>query len=124
MGFKADTFTDDGLPAGITFMFRTPIATRAVNDSAATGGWEQSSLRKWLAGEGMATLPDDLRNQIRSVRKLTNNTGGTKDASSITATDDKLWLPSMSELCGYQAPETFAEGCEYLSALYSGEGEQ
>lgn len=124
VGFKADTFTDDGLPAGITFMFRTPIATRAVNDSAATGGWEQSSLRKWLAGEGMATLPDDLRNQIRSVRKLTNNTGGTKDASSITATDDKLWLPSMSELCGYQAPETFAEGCEYLSALYSGEGEQ
>lgn len=35
-----------------------------------------------------------------------------------------LWLPSMSELCGYQAPETFTEGCEYLSDLYSGEGEQ
>lgn len=105
-------------------MFRTPIAMRAVNDSTATGGWEQSSIRKWLADEGMATLPDDLRNQIRSVRKLTNNTGSTKDVSSITATDDKLWLPSMSELCGYQAPETFAEGCEYLSALYSGEGEQ
>lgn len=105
-------------------MFRTPIAMRAVNDSAATGGWEQSSLREWLADKGMATLPDDLRNQIRSVRKLTNNTGGTKDASSITATDDMLWLPSMSELCGYQAPETFTEGSEYLSALYSGEGDQ
>lgn len=124
VGFKTDTFTDDGLPAGITFMFRTPIAMRPVNDSAATGGWEQSSLREWLAGEGMATLPNDLHLQIRSVRKLTNNTGATKDASSITATDDKLWLPSMSELCGYQAPETFAEGCKYLSALYSGEGEQ
>ncbi|MFR7798299.1 MAG: DUF6273 domain-containing protein [Collinsella sp.] len=105
-------------------MFRTPIAMRAVNDSTATGGWEQSSIRKWLADKGMATLPDDLRNQIRSVRKLTNNTGGTKDVSSITATDDILWLPSMSELCGYQAPETFAEGSEYLSALYSGEGDQ
>lgn len=124
VGFKADTFTDDGLPAGITFMFRTPIAMRAVNDSAATGGWEQSSLREWLAGEGMATLPNDLHLQIRSVRKLTNNTGATKDASSITATDDKLWLPSMSELCGHQAPETFSEGYEYLSALYSGEGDQ
>lgn len=124
VGFKADTFTDDGLPAGITFMFRTPIAMRAVNDSAATGGWEQSSLREWLAGEGMATLPNDLHLQIRSVRKLTNNTGATKDAASITATDDKLWLPSMSELCGYQAPETFSEGFEYLSALYSGEGDQ
>lgn len=55
-------------------MFRTPIAMRAVNDHAATGGWEQSSLREWLADKGMATLPDDLRNQIRSVRKLTNNT--------------------------------------------------
>ena len=124
VGFKADTFTDDGLPAGITFMFRTPIAMRAVNDSAATGGWEQSSLREWLAGEGMATLPNDLHLQIRSVRKLTNNTGATKDVSSITTTDDKLWLPSMSELCGHQAPETFSEGYEYLSALYSGEGDQ
>ena len=63
-------------------------------------------LREWLADKGMATLPDDLRNQIRPVRKLTNNTGATKDVSSITATDDMLWLPSMSELCGYQAPET------------------
>lgn len=44
----------------------------------------------------MATLPNDLHLQIRSVRKLTNNTGATKNASSITATDDKLWLPSMS----------------------------
>lgn len=124
VGFKADTLTDDGFPAGITFMFRTPIAMRAINDSTATGGWEQSSLREWLAGEGMATLPYPLHLQIRSVRKLTNNTGATKDASSITATDDKLWLPSMSELCGYQAPETFSEGFEYLSALYSGEGDQ
>lgn len=124
VGFKADTLTDKGFPAGITFMFRTPIAVRAVNDSAATGGWEQSSLREWLAGEGMATLPYPLHYQIRSVRKLTNNTGATKDAASITATDDKLWLPSMSELCGYQAPETFSEGFEYLSALYSGEGDQ
>lgn len=124
VGFKADTLTDDGLPAGITFMFRTPIAMRAVNDSTATGGWEQSSLREWLAGEGMATLPNPLHHQIRSVRKLTNNTGATKDVSSITATDDKLWLPSMSELCGHQAPETFSEGYEYLSALYSGEGDQ
>ena len=124
VGFKADTLTDKGFPAGITFMFRTPIAMRAVNDSAATGGWEQSSLREWLAGEGMATLPYPLHQQIRSVRKLTNNTGATKEAASITVTDDKLWLPSMSELCGYQAPETFAEGFEYLSALYSGEGDQ
>lgn len=124
VGFKADTLTDEGFPAGITFMFRTPIAVRPVNDSAATGGWEQSSLREWLAGEGMATLPNPLHHQIRSVRKLTNNTGATKEAASITVTDDKLWLPSMSELCGYQAPETFAEGFEYLSALYSGEGDQ
>lgn len=124
VGFKADTLTDEGFPAGITFMFRTPIAVRPVNDSAATGGWEQSSLRDWLASEGMATLPNPLHHQIRSVRKLTNNTGSTKEAASITVTDDKLWLPSMSELCGYQAPETFAEGFEYLSALYSGEGDQ
>ena len=30
----------------------------------------------------------------------------------------------MSELCGYQGPETFSKEYTYLSALYSGEGNQ
>lgn len=124
VGFRTDTLSDSNVPAGITFMFRTSITARAMNDSVATGGWEQSSLRAWLADDGLALLPNSLRKQIRSVRKLTNNTGTTIDVASITPTDDKLWLPSMSELCGHQAPETFSKGYEYLSDLYSGEGNQ
>lgn len=124
VGFKADSLSETDAPAGITFMFRTPIAMRTINDGAATGGWKQSSLRAWLESDGIALLPSDLREQIHSVRKLTNNSGATKDAASITPTDDKLWLPSMTELCGYQAPDTFAKDYEYLSSLYSGEGDQ
>ena len=30
----------------------------------------------------------------------------------------------MSELCGYQGPKTFSKEYTYLSALYSGEGNQ
>lgn len=124
VGFRADTLSDSNVPAGITFMFRTPVAARTMNDDVATGGWEQSSLRAWLAEDGLALLPNSLRKQIHSARKLTNNTGATKDAGSITPTDDKLWLPSMSELCGYQASETFSKDSEYLSDLYSEEGNQ
>lgn len=124
VGFRTDTLSETGKPAGITFMFRTSLGMRNMNERAATGGWEQTDLRGWLASAGLAMLPDELARCIAPVRKLANNTGATTDPASITATDDALWLPSMSELCGYQKPETFSEGFEYLSELYSNEGDQ
>ncbi len=95
-----------------------------MNDGARLGGWEQSSLRAWMADELPELLPSELVSNVVAVDKLTNNAGAARDASAITATSDTFWVPSMSELCGYRGSETFSEEYAYLSAPYSGEGNQ
>lgn len=86
--------------SGITFM-TSPIASRAMNSTATNvGGWESSELRGWLASDGLGLLPEELGQSIVAVEKLTNNVGVTSDAASVTATTDKLWLFSGSEVCG------------------------
>ena len=110
--------------AGLTFMLTTPLAARPMNDGSALGGWEQSTLRAWMNSELIGQFPKELASRIVTVQKPTNNTGATTSADAITMTDDRLWAPSMSELCGTQGPETFSKDYRYLSALYSNEGSQ
>jgi hypothetical protein len=65
------------------------------NGSALTGGYNASSLRTWLNGEFLATLPTELQTAIVEVKKLSD--GG--DNHSIVTTNDKIWIPSVEELC-------------------------
>lgn len=109
---------------GLTFMTTTPLAARPMNDATALGGWEQSTLRAWMNSELIEQFPEEVATRVTTVQKPTNNTGATTSADAITMTDDRLWIPSMSELCGVQGPETFSEDYRYLSALYSNEGSQ
>ena len=120
-GFAHDDRTDGG-KAGITFIFKDAIAEHAMNSYYTNaGGWEASQMRSWLASDVMAILPDDLKGSIVSVDKLTNNAGETESASSVTATSDKLWLYSSTELWGniewcsssYYNEILNAEGSEY-----------
>ena len=64
-----------------------------------------------MADELPGLLPAELARHVRAVSKTTNNMGAvSKDAPfSLTQTDDAYWLPSMSELCGAQGPETFSK---------------
>lgn len=121
VGFGHDDATKGG-KAGITFMFTDVIGLAPMNgaDSNA-GGWEDSRMRAWLADEGLALLPEELRSVIVPVDKLTNNVGKTQEASSVTTTSDALWLFLPVELRGagdwYVAESysavTNAEGREY-----------
>ena len=100
-GFRHDDRSDGKGKAGITFIFGDAISHQSMNSSDTnSGGWEQSQMRSWLSSDGMALLPDDLRKDVVTVSKLTNNTGETKSTSSVTATDDALWLYSYNELSG------------------------
>ena len=83
-----------------------------VNSAGAvgnSGGWEGCSLRHVLGGGRtpsspgtntfLAALPSDLRNAMTSVKKYTDNEGGTNESSAnITATTEYIWLPSITEL--------------------------
>ncbi|WP_296012101.1 DUF6273 domain-containing protein, partial [uncultured Adlercreutzia sp.] len=119
IGFNHDDKTEGG-KAGISFIFGGVIAEMPMNPSDTnTGGWEASQLRAYLNADGMNLLPQELAGKIVAVDKLTNNVGQTKDVSSVSATSDKLWLPSATELCG--TISWYGEGYSYDS-IFNAEG--
>lgn len=100
VGFCHDERADGSGRAGITLM-TSPISLQPMNDALTNvGGWEASALRSWLSSEGAELLPEELVAQVVTVSKLTNNVGSTSDASMVSSTDDQLWVPSVSEVCG------------------------
>ncbi|WP_322151859.1 DUF6273 domain-containing protein [Paratractidigestivibacter sp.] len=100
VGVLADDLADGSGKAGLTFMV-SGLGSAPMNSTATCdGGWEGSELRGWLNSDGSSLLPDDLRAAIKSVSKLSNNTGITSDTASVTSTSDGLWLFSASEIYG------------------------
>ena len=69
-------------------------------------------------------LPKELRDAIKPVLKLSNNVGVTRNVSALSELAAKLWLPSMTELCGEQPPNTFSKEYQWLSPLYNKEGKE
>lgn len=98
--------------AGITFLFDdvAPFEASMNEDGANSGGWKDSDLRKTLNKQFIKKLPKDLKNSIVKVKKLTNNSGVTTDVSSVTETEDALWLPSAMEIFGTTEIEDEADG--------------
>lgn len=110
--FAWDDRADDKGKAGITFMFDdiAPFEAAMNKDGANSGGWKDSDLRKTLNKQFIKELPNDLKKNLVKVKKLTNNTGVTTDASSVTETEDTLWLPSALELFGNSGIESESRG--------------
>ena len=122
IGINHDDLADGSGKAGLTFLTTsTGITSRMNATNTNAGGWEQSELRaKMNSGEIWNLMPSDFQSKVKSVRKLTNNVGGgsaNKDAA-VTATTDKLFLLSYSEIVptSYWAssyPWTSSEGTQY-----------
>ena len=129
VGFRHDQRSDGSGAAGMTLMVsmlsEQPMEATDTNE----GGWESCSLRAWLAGDGMALLPDDLASHVVSVSKATNNVGVTSDVASVTLTADGLWTFSAVEVCGNITwfEDEFATEISYtagLDAVLNAEGAQ
>lgn len=122
IGINHDDLADASGKAGLTFLTTsTGIRSRMNATAVNAGGWEKSELRaKMNSGEIWNLMPSDFQSKVKAVRKLTNNVGGgsaNKDAA-ITATSDKLFLLSYSEIVptSYWAssyPWTSNEGTQY-----------
>ena len=98
-GFRQDSKADGSGKAGITFVAQNSASDQPINAQATTaGGWEQSTLRTWMADTLLEQLPAELSDQLVAVTKLTNATPGSDAAQQKTA--DTLWLPSYSEVVG------------------------
>ena len=77
------------------------------NSATNSGGWESCIMRtKNLNSEEpsrsfMSALPSDLKNQVKTVTKYTDNVGGGSNVeSNVTATTDKFFLLNMMEIIG------------------------
>ena len=120
IGIDHDDSADGSGKAGLTFLTTsTNISSRMNATNTNAGGWERSELRqKMNSGEIWNLMPSDFRSKVKSVRKLTNNVGGTDKSAAVTATTDKLFLLSYSEIvpASYWAsdyPWTSSEGIQY-----------
>ena len=122
IGINHDDLADGSGKAGLTYLTTsTNISSRMNATKTTNGGWEKSELRqKMNSGEIWNLMPSDFQSKVKSVRKLTNNAGGgyeNKNAT-VTATSDKLFLLSYSEIVptSYWAsdfPWSSSEGTQY-----------
>lgn len=122
VGFAHDNKASGG-KAGISFIFTDCIDVTFMNATDTnSGGWEKSRMRSYLNSEVLTLLPDDLKQEVVQVDKLTNNVGKTNTASSVSSTADSLWLLSATEICGsiswYTAPNAD------LNAVFNAEGSE
>ena len=122
VGINHDDLADGSGKAGLTFLTTsTTISSRMNAENSNTGGWGKSELRqKMNSGEIWNLMPSDLQSKVKPVKKLTNNVGGgdTNKNAAVTATTDKLFLLSYSEIVptSYWAssyPWTSSEGTQY-----------
>ncbi len=119
IGINHDDLADGSGKAGLTFltdhtdgngMRARGLGTAHMNTTNTNvGGWEASELRaKMNSGEIWNLMPADFQSKVKPVKKLTNNVGGTDKNASVTATSDKLFLLSRSEITSASLSNVFA----------------
>ena len=79
-------------------------------DFGNAGGWKKSKMRNVYMPRFLSLLPEELRDVIKPVVKLTGTGGGSDD---VTSTDDKLFLLSQAEVCGDSTYTADGEGEQY-----------
>ena len=120
IGINHDDLAVGSAKAGLTFLTTsTGIKSRMNGIGTNAGGWEKSELRaKMNSGEIWNLMPSDFQSKVKPVRKLTNSVGGLDKNAAVTATTDKLFLLSHSEIVptSYWAssyPWSSSEGTQY-----------
>lgn len=93
--------------ASYTIGTRTATITDSYDEgTGAMGGWNKSEMREYLNNTILPLIPENVRNGIKEVRKITGSIISNTDVSSkyVTAqneeTVDKLCIPSYQELFG------------------------
>ena len=102
VGINHDDLADGSGKAGMTFeATNTALGAQRMNATQTNaGGWEQSELRGRLnSGDLWSLLPSELQSKVKTVKKMTDNKGG-GTAGTPSATADKVFLLSTTEVYG------------------------
>ena len=120
IGINHDDLADGSGKAGLTFLTTSTGINGRMNATCTTvGGWEKSELRaKMNSGEIWSLMPSDFQSKVKSVRKLTNNVSAADKNAVVTATSDRLFLLSYSEIVTTSSwasdyPWSSSEGTQY-----------
>ena len=111
IGIDHDDLADGSGKAGLTFEATNNVLgiQRMNATNANTGGWEKSELRGRLSsGDLWSLLPGELQSKVKSVKKMTDNKGG-GSAGTPSATTDKVFLLSTTEVWG----DLDSDGAQY-----------
>lgn len=121
IGINHDNLADGSGKAGLTFETTNDVLYLHIMNDIKTnvGGWRSSKLRARLnSGDLWALLPAELQSKAKAVTKMTDNEGG-GSAGTPTATNDKVFILSTTEIYGYlQSDGTQYE--YYAASRYSG----
>lgn len=113
--------------AGLSFVASSSsLRHRMAPKTIQEGGWEACEMRAYLRSDVWNALPSEVRDNVVSVSKISNNHGVTSDAGVCTATWDTLWLPSVMELAGEVdwTYHTHPELGAVYNAIFASEGTQ
>ena len=102
VGINHDDLADGSGKAGLTFeATNSALGYQKMNaTNTNAGGWEKSELHGRLnSGDLWSLLPAELQSKVKAVKKLTDNQAGGK-AGTPTATTDKVFLLSATEVWG------------------------
>ena len=115
IGINHDDLANGSGKAGLTFLTTSKNVKSHMNATSTTeGGWEKSEIRsKMNSGEIWSLMPHELQSKMKSVYKMTNNSGGPTYYESVTATSDKMFLLSLVEMVDV-LPENWASGRGWL----------
>ena len=95
IGYNHDADVANPSAPTVTLMCLNITPERRMHGGSCPGGWEDSEFRKWLNRDFFKTLPAELQKMIRPAIRKSNDSSGV-----IHTTDDKLFLPTESELFG------------------------
>lgn len=110
VGFKHDDLEDGENVAGITFGLKgIPDGWFEMNNTNTTeSGWRGCKMRNTYMDRFYNLLPEDLRNVIKTVIKVTGDEDG-----DIVGTEDNLFLFSEVEVFGTSEHSVSGEGEQY-----------
>ena len=111
VGKNHDTYTAGGI-APLTFGMHDCYGTKYPMNSSGTNstGWNDSKMRTETLPAILAKMPENIRNGIRSVNKLTATSGSD---STIKTASDKLFIFSEMEVYGSAGNPDRVEGKQY-----------
>lgn len=111
IGKNHDTYTAGGI-APLTFGLHDCYGTKYPMNSSDTNstGWDSSKMRTETLTAILAKMPENIRNGIRAVNKLTATSGSD---STIKTASDKLFTFSEMEVYGSATHSRSGEGKQY-----------